>query len=87
MKTQAEFRNKFDLWLQENTKDLPGATDDCNCPACGDWAGEDYHAVAYFDNKSNVAASMNSGPWDAMDWQELRRCDCGVFFTTEGSNY
>ena len=83
------FLAKFDRWLQENTKELPESDTD-RCPICGHNNDPDLDIKAWFGGSDNVAASMNSGPWDACDWYELWRCDnrdCGAFFVVENSNY
>jgi len=82
------FERALDKWLQESTALLPIGEE--RCPACGEYSGEAHNLITCFGGAFNAAASMNSGPWDAHDWQELRRCeddDCGVYFVTENSNY
>ena len=86
---QRKFRTAFDKWLVRSTLDLPTGDSD-ECPICGQYAGEEYHLVHCFGSQQNVAVSMESGPWNAFEWQELRHCprlDCGAFFVVENCNY
>jgi predicted RNA-binding Zn-ribbon protein involved in translation (DUF1610 family) len=82
------FATRLDKWLRENTHDLLVVDDPYRCPSCNSVADEYMCLKACFGGEANVAASMNSGPWDARDWSELWRCDeCGFFYVMENSNY
>jgi hypothetical protein len=80
------FRHRLQQWLLENTESLP-FSENGECPECGACGGEET-LVSCFGGRANTAASMNSGPWSACDWQELHEClICNTYFTTEESNY
>lgn len=83
------FLEQFDLWLRTSTVNLPDS-ELGHCPVCGTWAGEEENIIQCFGSTEDIGISMNSGPFDACSWQELRRCNnpgCDAFFTCESSNY
>lgn len=66
--------------------EFPTAIDSC-CPICG-WDIDDAHLIVEFDRETNIAVSMNSGPWNAQDWKMLYRCNqCGAHFIDYAENY